>query len=196
MIDSTNPRILANNIRKLFAMVKAIVPGTVVEGNPSGSGFNTLLTKIKIGNSKYKLPPNVAGNPEDEATESLTKLAIGSEIYEVGGSYTPPAYSTSEFDTGKKYLNRTVYGKFFDYTVASSGATVTVATIPQDAAILLFFTVNALTSNRGVYFPGTAAEAASYLTFSSDSSKNIKAYLGSSFVGDHICTYIEYVKAN
>lgn len=195
MIDSTNPRILANNIRKLFAMVKAIVPGTVVEGNPIGSGYDNLLTKIKIGSSKYKLPEEVTANPEGEATGSITKLGVGSAIYEVGGSYTPPAYSTTEFDTGKKYLDRVVYGKFFDYTIASSGGTVTVATIPQDVDILLFFTVNALTSSRGVYFPGTSAEAASYLTFSSDSSKNINAYLGSSFTGDHICTYIEYVKA-
>lgn len=83
MIDSTNPRILANHIRKLWAKVNGIVPGTEVEGNPSGSGFNTLLTKIKIGSHKYKLPADVAANPEGEATGSLTKLGIGSGIYSI-----------------------------------------------------------------------------------------------------------------
>ena len=79
MIDSTNPRIMANNIRRLFQ--RPI--GTPVEGNPSGSGFNTLLTKIKIGNTKYKLPKDVTANPEGEATESLTKLGVGSTVYGV-----------------------------------------------------------------------------------------------------------------
>ena len=51
MIDSTNPRILADNIRALF---KRPV-GTQVEGNPSGSGYSNLLTKIKIGSTKYKI---------------------------------------------------------------------------------------------------------------------------------------------
>ena len=83
MIDSTNPRILANNIRKLFAMVKAIVPGTVVEGNPTGSGYTNLLKKIKIGSSKYKLPDEVTANPEGEATGSLTKIGIGDAILNV-----------------------------------------------------------------------------------------------------------------
>lgn len=116
MIDSTNPRILANNIRKLFAMIKAIVPGTVVEGNPSGSGFNTLLTKIKIGNSKYKLPPEVTANPEGEATGSLTKIGIGSEIYPVKEGIT---YSTDEFDTGDKWIDDSpIYCKV--YTPASA----------------------------------------------------------------------------
>ena len=82
MIDSTNPRIMANAIRKLFSKISAI---PVVKGNPSGSGFNTLLTKIQIGSSKYKLPAEVVANPEGEATTSLTKLGIGTGIFSVGG---------------------------------------------------------------------------------------------------------------
>lgn len=85
MIDSTNPRILANNIRKLFAMVKAIVPGTVVEGNPTGTGYNTLLSKIKIGSSKYKLPAEVVANPEGETAGELSKLKIGDTAFSVEG---------------------------------------------------------------------------------------------------------------
>lgn len=118
MIDSTNPRILANNIKKLFARINAIVPGTVVTGNPSGSGFNTLLTKIKIGDSKYKLPDAVIGNPEDEATEALTKLKVGNTTYNLS-SYTPPNYSTTEFNTGKKWIdNRDIYGIVYDLAEA------------------------------------------------------------------------------
>lgn len=99
MVDSTNPRILAGNIRALAKKIASIVPGTVVEGNPSGSGFNTLLTKIKIGSNKYKLPDQVTANSEDEATEALTKLKIGSNVYgiEAGGL----DYGTSETKIGK-----------------------------------------------------------------------------------------------
>lgn len=80
MIDSTNPRILANNIRKLFSKISDIPS---VEGNPSGSGYNTLLTKLKIGNIKYKLPKDVTVNPEGEASGALNKLGVGSAIYSV-----------------------------------------------------------------------------------------------------------------
>lgn len=80
MIDSTNPRILADNVRNLFKKIS----GMNVEGNPSGSGYNTLLTKLKIGSSKYKLPKDVTANPETEATGSLTKLKVGDSVYSVG----------------------------------------------------------------------------------------------------------------
>lgn len=111
MIDSTNPRILANNIKKLLARINAIVPGTVVAGNPSGSGFNTLLTKIKIGDNKYKLPDAVVGNPEDEATDDLTKLKIGSQVFNVkAGS----AYSEVEQIIGKWIDDTTLYEKVID----------------------------------------------------------------------------------
>lgn len=117
MIDSTNPRILANNIRKLFAKVNSIVPGTVVEGNPSGSGFNTLLTKIKIGSNKYKLPADVTANPEGEAIGSLSKLGIGSGIYSVGASL--PDYSTTEYLIGRKWIdNSDIYEKVINTDLA------------------------------------------------------------------------------
>lgn len=114
MIDSMNPRILASNIRELFKKISSIEPGTSVEGNPSGSGYNTLLTKIKIGSSKYKLPADVTANPEGEATDSLSKLGIGSGIFSVGS--TLPSYSTTEFDTGKKWIDgSTIYGLVYEF---------------------------------------------------------------------------------
>lgn len=112
MIDSTNPRIMADNIRKLFAKPT----GTVVEGNPSGSGFNTLLTKIKIGSHKYKIPDAVVANPEGELTGNLSKIGIGSGIYPVTNGV---AYSNDEFDTGDKWIDGSpIYGKV--YTPASA----------------------------------------------------------------------------
>ena len=112
MIDSTNIRIIADNIRHLFKKVNSIEPGTVVQGNPSGSGFNTLLTKIKIGNSKYKLPAESIPNPEAEATDELTKLQIGETVYELGGG-SDVDYSTTEQLTGKTWNGKPEYVKSF-----------------------------------------------------------------------------------
>ena len=99
MIDSTNPRIMASAIKKLFSKTSAI---PIVKGNPTGSGFNTLLTKLQIGTSKYKLPANVTANPEDAASESLSKLGIGSDVFSV---YEPVGYSTTAQPTGEKWIN-------------------------------------------------------------------------------------------
>ena len=123
MIDSTNIRIIADNIRHLFKKVNSIEPGTVVEGNPSGSGFNTLLTKIKIGSSKYKLPNQVNANPEGEATSNLTKLEIGSAIFgiPVGGI----EYSTTEQKIGKWTDDSDLYSKTYivDSNITNNGTT-------------------------------------------------------------------------
>ena len=124
MIDSTNPRSLADNIRILLKKVNSIVPGTVVEGNPSGTGFNTLLTKIKIGSHKYKLPSDVVANPEGEATGSLSKIGIGDGIFSVESI---PAYSDIKFDTGKRYDNKIVYGIVIAGTMASASTSKKVS---------------------------------------------------------------------
>lgn len=127
MIDSTNPRILANNIRKLFSKINSIEPGTVVEGNPSGSGFNTLLTKIKIGSNKYKLPKDVTPNPEGEASDDLTKLGIGSVIYSISGGGID--FTTDEFDSGMTFLNSKIYGKVISYTGSISNSSWSVLNV-------------------------------------------------------------------
>lgn len=123
MIDSTNPRILANHIKKLWAKVNTITPGTVVEGNPSGSGFNTLLTKIKIGSHKYKLPADVTANPEGEATDALTKIGIGSDVLSVGGGASIPDYSSTEHLAGMKWVDGSdIYEKTIYNAGGSTGA--------------------------------------------------------------------------
>ena len=55
MTDSTNPRILANNIRRLFQKVNSIAPGTVVEANPTGEAASD-LEKLKVAGTIYGIP--------------------------------------------------------------------------------------------------------------------------------------------
>lgn len=80
MIDSTNPRIMADNIRKLSTMSG----GTIVTANPEGASTGN-LEKIGIGDAIYKI------NSEDEysTTEKIVgKWLDGSPLYEKTISYT------------------------------------------------------------------------------------------------------------
>ena len=110
MIDSTNIRIIADNIRHLFKKVNSIEPGTVVEGNPSGSGFNTLLTKIKIGSSKYKLPSQVVANPETESTTLLESLQVGSDEFVLPANVTANPEGTATSDLTKIGIGSGIFG--------------------------------------------------------------------------------------
>ena len=141
MIDSTNPRILANNIRKLFAMVKAIVPGTVVEGNPTGSGYTNLLKKIKIGTSKYKLPDEVTANPEDAATLDLEKLKVGESVYKVAPASN---YSTTEKKIGTWIDGSDLYEK----TVVTNAA----VSLVQSEFRKIPFAEGEILTNAGIMF--------------------------------------------
>lgn len=137
MIDSTNPRIMANAIRKLFSKISAI---PIVKGNPSGNGFNTLLTKLQIGTTKYKLPANVIANPEGEATDELTKIGIGSGIFSIGS--TLPVYSTTEFETGKKWIDgRDVFGIVLHFesnlSIPNGTATWTATNVETEAETVI-----------------------------------------------------------
>ena len=72
MIDSTNPRSLADSIRALW---KRPV-GTEVKANPSGSTGDHVLTKIQIGSTKYAVgggaTTTVLYDPEEPASVSST----------------------------------------------------------------------------------------------------------------------------
>lgn len=76
MIDSTNPRNLANAIRDLW---KRPV-GTEVKANPSGSTGDHVLTKIQIGSTKYAVgggaTTTVLYNPGTPAEISSTASDI------------------------------------------------------------------------------------------------------------------------
>ena len=113
MIDSTNPRQMADNIKELN---KRMINNDV-EGNPSGSGFNTLLTKLKIDGKKYKLPNQVTANPAGEASDEIEKIDIGGTVYSLGGGggYTPN-YSETEAEVGITYNGSPVYGRLVKYT--------------------------------------------------------------------------------
>lgn len=115
MVDSTNPRIMANNIRDLESKISA----NDVEGNPSGTGYNTLLTKMKIDGKKFKLSNQVTANPDGEATDEATKLEIGGTIYSLGGGggYAPN-YSETEAEVGT-FGEKTVYGRLVPLTGSS-----------------------------------------------------------------------------
>lgn len=119
MIDSTNPRIMVNNIRELESKISA----NDVEGNPSGSGYNTLLTKMKIGGNKFKLPGQVVANPSGSATSEVTKLEVGGTIYSIGGS-SGVDFSLTEQDTGLKWIDGSpIYQKTYEITSVFSSWT-------------------------------------------------------------------------
>ena len=127
MIDSTNPRIMADNIRELNARMTS----NDVEGNPSGSGFNTLLTKMKIDGKKYKLPNQVVANPTGEATGEIETLEIGGSIYSVGGGGAGGVnYSLEEQDTGLKWIDgRPIYQKTYEISTSLSNSWMNIDSI-------------------------------------------------------------------
>lgn len=88
MIDSTNPRVMANNIRALHGRPV----GTVVEANASGNGYTTSLAKLKVGDSKYKVfnCKDITGTLEagqtsltlsDSAIKSNSTYEIFTDVY-------------------------------------------------------------------------------------------------------------------
>lgn len=131
MVDSTNPRIMADNIRKLEGKILA----NDVEGNPSGTGYNTLLTKIKIDGKKFKLPNQVIANPTGEASDEIESIEVGGTIYSLGGGYVPN-YSETEAEVGYKFGNDTVYGKLIPITGTSIGTSWTNVDSNLDASFI------------------------------------------------------------
>lgn len=108
MTDSTNPRVMADNIKILDKKIKA----ADVNANPEGEATGT-LTKLGVDGSIYSIPQgtSVTANPEGEATETLTKLEVGTGIYSIP-VYTPVDYSENEVNTGIKWIDgKTIYRK-------------------------------------------------------------------------------------
>lgn len=62
--------------------IYTIPKGTVVRANDGGVEGAYLQT-LTIGNDKFVMPPYVSPNPAAEATQTLTKIAIGNVIYEL-----------------------------------------------------------------------------------------------------------------
>lgn len=109
MVDSTNPRIMADNIK----MLAAGGSGSTVEANPTGA-----------------------------ATADLEKLGVDGTIYGIP-TYTPPGFSTSEVDTGRKWIdNSPIYQivKLFsssDIVAETGGGKVLIGEISADEIVSL-----------------------------------------------------------
>lgn len=87
MVDSTNPRVIADNIKELAAN-----GGTTVEANPEGAATAD-LEKLGVDGTVYGIP-SIEANPEGEATDNLEKLGVGGAVYEIpsgGGGFIDPS---------------------------------------------------------------------------------------------------------
>ena len=149
MVDSTNPRIMASNIQELNARMIS----NDVEGNPSGSGFNTLLTKMKIDGKKYKLPNQVVANPTGEATGEIETLEIGGSIYSVGGGGAGGInYSLEEQDTGLKWIDgKSIYQKSYELSTLSGSWTSLDSSLGAEQIIRCFEAVCQDSEGKTVY---------------------------------------------
>ena len=134
MVDSTNPRVLADNIKMLAAR---------------GSGST------------------VEANPEGAATANLEKLGVEGTVYGIP-TYTPPNFSTSETDTGIKWIdNSPIYRivKTFDASdivSESGGGKVAIGSITPDEVVTLTLSLRK-GKLPGVFSQGSNAYISCYL---------------------------------
>ena len=102
MIDSTNPRVMADNIQQLANRPSG---GTTVVANPEGTA-TSVLTKLEVGESIYSIPqPDTplfktkyidAGSSQTGTLTVDPQLPSGSTIIAVRGAMT-------RNDTGVRY---------------------------------------------------------------------------------------------
>lgn len=78
--------------------IYTIPNGAVVKANDGGVEGAYLQT-LTIGEQKYVMPSYVFPNPAAEATQTLTKLAIGNVVYELPSGGVTPVYYDGEFST-------------------------------------------------------------------------------------------------
>lgn len=109
MVDSTNPRVMADNIKMLAAN-----GGATVEANPEGEATAD-LEKLEVDGTVYGIP-SIEVNPEGEATADLEKLEVDGTIYEIPEASGMPNLSATETLTGRTYLGSPTYIKVFDFT--------------------------------------------------------------------------------
>ena len=107
MVDSTNPRIMADNIK----MLAASSGGSSVVANPEGEATED-LAKLEVDGTVYGIP-EIEVNPEGEATEDLAKLEVGGTIYAIPEPESGVAYSTTEQKIGKWVDNKDLYMRTF-----------------------------------------------------------------------------------
>ena len=122
MIDSTNPRQLADNIRKLWDKFKSISGDLLPSRSTATTGQILKLT-------------------------GETKTPAWADEY----SYTPPAYSETEVNTGKKWIDgKDVYCKvlYNQFPVITTTSNQAIGTLTYDSVIDVGFIV---TNNSGFF---------------------------------------------
>ena len=104
MVDSTNPRIMADNIKELDKKIIA----ADVNANPTGEATGT-LTKLEVDGTIYAIPQgtSVTANPEGAATSELTKIGVGTSIFSISNLHV--ISGTVSTGTGETSSNNVVF---------------------------------------------------------------------------------------
>ena len=117
--DSTNPRIMADNIKRLENEIKS---GGSILPTVTTSDEGKVLTVNSSGNWDAENP--VTELPDTTSATAGQVLKLDSDKKPEWAdeySYTPPSYSTTEVNTGKKWKDgRDVYSKIVELTTPST----------------------------------------------------------------------------
>ena len=116
--DSMNPRQMAENILELQRQIKEA--GS--ELPTPGVGDTGKI--LKVGASGYELGNELVPTPTVADENKIIKVnSEGAYTLATEYSYTPPAYSETEYDTGKLWVDgRKVYGRVLSGTVSGDSA--------------------------------------------------------------------------
>lgn len=150
MVDSTNPRVMADNIKSLNEKIKA----ADVNANPTGEATGT-LTKLEVDGVIYGIASGttVTANPEGSATVDLEKLEINNTVYGIP-VYTPVNYSTTEADTGIKWIDgSTIYRKTIAIGDITAGNDKEVAHGITNIDVLVSLSGGAYSTTDSRYIP-------------------------------------------
>lgn len=88
--------------------------------------------------------------------DSINPRIMANNIKELAAnsnSYTPPDYSTTEFDTGRKYDGKTVYAKILTGTLPETTSETNIFQIPARDTLLMF--VWNAAKGTDIYLPGS-----------------------------------------
>ena len=118
-MNSWNPAQIMERLMALEAKIK----NSDVIANPTGEATDT-LEKVSIDGDIYSIEgTTVEANPEGAATAELSKLEVGETIYSIPKE---PDYSTSEVDTGVKWIDgKEIYRKVISIASLPNATTET-----------------------------------------------------------------------
>ena len=145
MIDSTNPRQLADNIRKLWDKFKSISGDLLPSRSTATTGQILKLT-------------------------GENKTPSWADEY----SYTPPAYSETEVNTVQKWIDgKDVYTKVLTGTSPDEGTTLIIGNLSADTVITAFLRIGqgTLTLPLSVTYNTSNGNLSATLTAATQNSK-------------------------